>query len=70
MRKKFRRTRPRRNEKEGKDGGETEEPVGTRILAKDIDKAQGEPKIKNVYFQKEMVQKSRKTKGKIQGNKR
>lgn len=44
--------------------------MGTRILAKDIDKAQGEPKIKNVYFQKEMVQKSRKTKGKIQGNKR
>lgn len=30
------------------------------------DKAQGEPKIKYVYFQKEMVQKSRKkAKGKI-----
>lgn len=41
MRKKFRRTRPRRKEKEGKDGGEIEEPVGTRILAKDFNKSTG-----------------------------
>lgn len=42
MRKKFIRTRPRRNEKEGKDGRKSVEPTETgSIIAKDIDKAQG-----------------------------